>query len=78
MVSTEMALKHTASHRCGRPPSCSVPAPGGARCPPGCCRALWLHRGALGWMVFAAGMTNACFNTALATGDVVRSVLLFI
>ena len=44
---------------------------------PAAARALWLHRGALGWMVFAAGMTNACFNTALATGDVVRSVLLF-
>ncbi len=44
---------------------------------PASARALWTHRRALGWMVFAAGMTNACFNTALATGDVVRSVLLF-
>lgn len=38
---------------------------------------LWQHRRALGWLVLASGLTNACFNTALATGDVVRSVLLF-
>ncbi|TAG46649.1 MAG: EamA family transporter [Betaproteobacteria bacterium] len=29
------------------------------------------------WLAFAAGMTNACFNISLATGDVVRVVLLF-
>jgi drug/metabolite transporter (DMT)-like permease len=29
------------------------------------------------WLGFAAGMTNACFNVSLATGDVVRVVLLF-
>ncbi len=38
---------------------------------------LWQNRLTLGWLVLASGMTNACFNTALATGDVVRSVLLF-
>ncbi len=38
---------------------------------------LWQHRVTLGWLVLASGMTNACFNTALATGDVVRAVLLF-
>ena len=38
---------------------------------------LWQRRATLGWLVLASGMTNACFNTALATGDVVRSVLLF-
>jgi drug/metabolite transporter (DMT)-like permease len=38
---------------------------------------LWQHRGALFWLVVASGLTNACFNTALATGDVVRAVLLF-
>ncbi|MFN3628463.1 MAG: DMT family transporter [Casimicrobiaceae bacterium] len=34
------------------------------------------HR-ALGWIALAAGVTNVCFSVALATGDVVRSVLLF-
>ncbi|MEP6971082.1 MAG: DMT family transporter [Betaproteobacteria bacterium] len=29
------------------------------------------------WVMLAAGLTNVCFNLALATGDVVRSVLLF-
>ena len=29
------------------------------------------------WLMLAAGLTNVCFNQALATGDVVRSVLLF-
>jgi drug/metabolite transporter (DMT)-like permease len=29
------------------------------------------------WIMLASGVTNACFNLALATGDVVRSVLLF-
>ncbi len=29
------------------------------------------------WLVLASGLTNVCFNMALATGDVVRSVLLF-
>jgi len=38
---------------------------------------LWQHRRALFWLVVASGLTNACFNTALATGDVVRAVLLF-
>lgn len=32
---------------------------------------------ALGWIALAAGLTNVCFNVALATGDVVRSILLF-
>jgi drug/metabolite transporter (DMT)-like permease len=31
----------------------------------------------LSWIMLASGVTNACFNLALATGDVVRSVLLF-
>jgi len=31
----------------------------------------------LGWLMLASGLTNVCFNVALATGDVVRSVLLF-
>ena len=31
----------------------------------------------LAWIALASGMTNACFNTAVATGDVVRVVLLF-
>jgi len=44
---------------------------------PAAARLLWQHRTTLGWLVLASGMTNACFNTALATGDVVRSVLLF-
>ena len=44
---------------------------------PSAARLLWRHRASLGWLVFASGMTNACFNTALATGDVVRAVLLF-
>lgn len=39
-------------------------------------RALARHR-ALGWIALAAGLTNVCFNVALATGDVVRSILLF-
>ncbi|MEO6626487.1 MAG: DMT family transporter [Burkholderiaceae bacterium] len=29
------------------------------------------------WLCLASGLTNVCFNLALATGDVVRSVLLF-
>jgi len=29
------------------------------------------------WVVLASGLTNVCFNIALTTGDVVRSVLLF-
>ncbi len=29
------------------------------------------------WLMLASGMTNVCFNVALATGDVVRCVLLF-
>ena len=29
------------------------------------------------WVMLASGLTNVCFNVALATGDVVRSVLLF-
>jgi drug/metabolite transporter (DMT)-like permease len=29
------------------------------------------------WLMLASGLTNVCFNVALATGDVVRSVLLF-
>ena len=29
------------------------------------------------WIMLASGLTNVCFNLALATGDVVRSVLLF-
>ncbi|MBL8311620.1 MAG: DMT family transporter [Burkholderiales bacterium] len=40
-------------------------------------RLLWQHRRALGTLLFASGLTNACFNAALASGDVVRSVLLF-
>ena len=44
---------------------------------PGSAKLLWRHRATLGWLVLASGMTNACFNTALATGDVVRAVLLF-
>jgi drug/metabolite transporter (DMT)-like permease len=32
---------------------------------------------ALWWLALAAGLTNICFNIALATGDVVRCVLLF-
>jgi drug/metabolite transporter (DMT)-like permease len=32
---------------------------------------------ALFWLSVASGMTNACFNVSLATGDVVRVVLLF-
>lgn len=31
----------------------------------------------LAWLMLASGLTNVCFNLALATGDVVRSVLLF-
>ncbi|MEO8855723.1 MAG: DMT family transporter [Burkholderiaceae bacterium] len=31
----------------------------------------------LAWVVLASGLTNGCFNLALASGDVVRSVLLF-
>ena len=31
----------------------------------------------LAWLCLASGLTNVCFNLALATGDVVRSVLLF-
>ena len=44
---------------------------------PAAARLLWQNRATLSWLVLASGMTNACFNTALATGDVVRSVLLF-
>ena len=44
---------------------------------PNALRILWQHRATLGWLVLASGMTNACFNSALATGDVVRAVLLF-
>ena len=44
---------------------------------PSAAKLLWQNRTTLGWLVLASGMTNACFNTALATGDVVRSVLLF-
>jgi drug/metabolite transporter (DMT)-like permease len=44
---------------------------------PGSVKLLWQHRRTLSWLVLASGMTNACFNTALATGDVVRAVLLF-
>ena len=29
------------------------------------------------WLMLASGLTNVCFNVALATGDVVRAVLLF-
>lgn len=29
------------------------------------------------WLMLASGLTNVCFNIALATGDVVRTVLLF-
>lgn len=39
-------------------------------------RALWNNK-ALWWLVIAAGGTNACFNIALAQGDVVRCILLF-
>jgi drug/metabolite transporter (DMT)-like permease len=39
-------------------------------------RALWQNK-ALWWLVIAAGGTNACFNIALAQGDVVRCILLF-
>jgi drug/metabolite transporter (DMT)-like permease len=39
-------------------------------------RALWDNK-ALWWLVIAAGGTNACFNIALAQGDVVRCILLF-
>ena len=44
---------------------------------PAALKLLWQNRRTLSWLVLASGMTNACFNTALATGDVVRSVLLF-
>ena len=44
---------------------------------PNAAKVLWQQRRTLGWLVLASGMTNACFNTALATGDVVRAVLLF-
>ncbi|MGL5004599.1 MAG: DMT family transporter, partial [Casimicrobium sp.] len=37
---------------------------------------LWTNK-ALWWLVIAAGGTNACFNIALAQGDVVRCILLF-
>jgi drug/metabolite transporter (DMT)-like permease len=39
-------------------------------------RSLWNNK-ALWWLVIAAGGTNACFNIALAQGDVVRCILLF-
>ncbi len=44
---------------------------------PNAASVLWQQRRTLGWLVLASGMTNACFNSALATGDVVRAVLLF-
>ena len=44
---------------------------------PNAAKVLWQQRRTLGWLVLASGMTNACFNSALATGDVVRAVLLF-
>lgn len=31
----------------------------------------------LWWLLLASGLTNACFNWAVATGDVIRVVLLF-
>lgn len=43
-------------------------------------RSAWrelLSRPSLGWLVLAAGATNAAFNWAVTTGDVVRVVLLF-
>jgi drug/metabolite transporter (DMT)-like permease len=39
-------------------------------------RTLWENK-SLWWLVIAAGGTNACFNIALAQGDVVRCILLF-
>ena len=36
-----------------------------------------VSRPSLGWLVVAAGATNASFNWAVTTGDVVRVVLLF-
>ncbi len=39
-------------------------------------RELWKNK-SLWWLVIAAGGTNACFNIALAQGDVVRCILLF-
>ena len=44
---------------------------------PSAAKILWQNRATLGGLVVASGMTNACFNSALATGDVVRAVLLF-
>ncbi len=44
---------------------------------PNAAKILWQNRTTLGGLVIASGMTNACFNSALATGDVVRAVLLF-
>ena len=44
---------------------------------PNAAKILWQNRATLGGLVIASGMTNACFNSALATGDVVRAVLLF-
>ena len=44
---------------------------------PSAAKILWQNRTTLGGLVVASGMTNACFNSALATGDVVRAVLLF-
>ena len=44
---------------------------------PNAANVLWQNRATLGGLVVASGMTNACFNSALATGDVVRAVLLF-
>jgi drug/metabolite transporter (DMT)-like permease len=48
---------------------------------------LWIYRPAasievfrspaLRWVVIAAGLTNVCFNTAVALGDVLRVTLLF-
>lgn len=35
------------------------------------------HAPQLLWLMLASGLTNVCFNIALATGDVVRTVLLF-
>jgi drug/metabolite transporter (DMT)-like permease len=36
-----------------------------------------LRTPSLWWLVLASGLTNACFNWAVAVGDVVRVVLLF-
>lgn len=43
---------------------------------PGALAKVW-RMPVLAWLALAAGLTNVCFNVALATGDVVRCVLLF-